>query len=85
MSQDITYYFNSEVFYSMKRYVSISDASECTYNCPLNPVPNDFKIEVKIHYDSSDEMLVMENVEEISCGIHLILSLNKLLIILKIN
>lgn len=68
ISDDFINYFDFDKTYTLKEYISTSDAGSCTFDCDLVAVPIDFNLSVKISYDATNEVLVMENSEATSCG-----------------
>lgn len=64
----ITNFFSTEKVYSLKEYITTSDGTPCTFDCSLNPVPEDLNITIKIFYDTIKEQLILENAETTSCG-----------------
>lgn len=67
ISQELRDFFDGQRF-RFSEYNSTADGSQCTIDCPLDPVPNDFDLLVDRSYDAQNDELVMTTTHVTPCG-----------------
>mgnify|MGYP003628176960 CR=1 FL=1 len=68
VDQHIIDIFSQPKSYTLKNFIFTSDAASCSFDCDLNPIPEDLNLSIKIFFNDENSQLVIENNEVTSCG-----------------